>query len=678
MRIALLAATSAIALAFVASAAMAADPAPTTGDRYGQWGVDLNTEDKSVNPGDSFFMYAEGKWYANAAIPADQGSSGVGYDVYNRSLAQMRTLIETAVKDPKTPEARQIGDLYKAFMDEARVEALDAKPLQSDLDAIAAIKDKTEFAAAMGASGGNFGPQFFGIGLLPDPKNPEMNTLGVGQGGLGLPDRDYYLTYGFKAQREAYRAYIERALAMAGYPDPKGHADAIMAMETRIAQDSWPVADRRDIDKVNNPMTVAELEAYAPGIDWHGFLKGAGVGRQNNLIIAEKTAVQEEAAIYADTPLDTLKAWAAFHTIENASPYLSKRFVDSRFEYVKALTGTQEQRPRWKRAASTLDSALGEEIGREYVRLYFPPASKAKMQDLVANLKVALKGRIEHLDWMATSTKAEALKKLARMDVQVGYPDKFRDYAALKIDAGDLYGDMRRSAAFEWAYSIEDLGRAVDHKKWGMTPQTVNAYNGGQENKIVFPAGILQAPFFDPNADPAVNYGAIGAVIGHEITHGFDDQGRKIDASGAIRDWWTPQDAKKFNAEADKFGAQYDSYEPVPGSHINGKLTMGENIADLGGLLAALDAYHASLHGKPAPVIDGLTGDQRFFLAFAQAWQSKDREDALKEQMASDPHSPSMYRVIGPLRNIDAWYASFNPAPGTKYYLKPQDRVRIW
>jgi putative endopeptidase len=396
------------------------------------------------------------------------------------------------------------------------------------------------------------------------------------------------------------------------------------------------------------------------------------------VIVGPNTAVKAFAAIYADTPLDTLKAWETFHVADSAAPYLSKRYDESRFAFQKTLNGVAQQQPRWKRGVNLIDGSLGEALGREYVAVYFPPEAKAKMRDLVANLKTALAARIEAVTWMSPGTKAEALKKLAKMDVQVGYPDKWRDYSGLRIDPDDLYGDMQRSEAFEWAYQLSDLGKAVDHQKWGMTPQTVNAYNGGLENKIVFPAAILQAPYFDLSADPAVNYGAAGAIIGHEITHGFDDQGRKIDDTGAVRDWWTADDAKRFQAEADRFGAQYDSYEPVPGAHIQGKLTMGENIADLGGLLAALDAYHASLKGEPAPVIDGLTGDQRFFLAFAQSWRAKQREDAVKQQLASDPHSPPKFRLIGATRNDDAWYAAFAVNPGGKYYLAPADRVRIW
>ncbi len=666
------------ALTLSAAPAGAADPAPPTGPvHYGTWGVDLSGRDLAVPPGDSFFLYADGAWYAKAVIPPDQASTGVFYDLFNRAEQTLRGLIEAAAAHPDTPRAAQIGGLYHAFMDEARVEALDARPLQADLARIAAARDKAAFAKVMAATYGGFGHALVGLSVGPDPEHPDLNVLQIGQDGLGLPDRDYYLKPDYQAQKAAYQAYVERALGMIGYPAAAATAKAIVDLETRIATVSWASDERRDVEKTNNPMTLAELAAYAPGLDWGAYLAAAQAPDQPRVILAEKSAVKEIAGIFADTPLDTLQAWETFHVVDDASPYLSKRFVDSRFAFTKVMSGVETLRPRWKRGVAAVDGALGEEVGREYVTRYFPPQSKQMMEDLVANLKVALKGRIERLDWMAPTTKAQALAKLSRMDVMVGYPDKWRDYAKLRIDPGDLYSDAERSAAFEWAYQLSDLGKAVDHKKWGMTPQTVNAYNGGFENKIVFPAAILQPPFFDPQADPAVNYGAIGAVIGHEITHGFDDQGRKIDASGQLRDWWTAADARRFDAEAARFGAQYDAYEPIPGFHVNGKLTMGENIADLGGLLAALDAYHLSLHGAPAPVIDGLSGDQRLFLAFAQVWREKERDDALKEQLAADPHSPGMFRTIGPTRNIDAWYQAFGVKAG-KYFLAPADRVRIW
>ena len=674
----LFAAASAAVLAFAAPMALAADAAAPVVVHYGAWGVDLTSGDRSVSPSDDFYSYANGAWDAKARIPADQASIGAGREVFDRTQLQLRTLIEAEAKSAQTPTAAQIGGLYGAWMDEARLEALDDKPLRADLATIAGLPDKAAFSLYMARTYGGFGKSLFGLGVGPDPKRPEINVLYLDQDGLGLPDRDYYLTEAFKPQRDAYLAYVTRTLTMIGETDPAAKAAAILAFETRLAQASWTQVDEGDIDKTINPMSLVELQAYAPQIDWSAHLDAADTPGQAQVIVGPKSAVKTFAAIYAETPLDTLKAWEAFHVTDSAAPYLSKRFDESRFAFQKTLSGVGVQQPRWKRGVNRVDGSLGEALGREYVAVYFPPDAKAKMRDLVANLKTALAARIEAVSWMAPATKAEALKKLAKMDVQVGYPDKWRDYSGLKIDPADLYGDMRRSEAFEWAYELSDLGKAVDHRKWGMTPQTVNAYNGGLENKIVFPAGILQAPFFDASADPAVNYGAAGAIIGHEITHGFDDQGRKIDDTGAVRDWWTPEDAKRFQAEADRFGAQYDAYEPVPGAHIQGKLTMGENIADLGGLLAALDAYHASLHGQPAPVIDGLTGDQRFFLAFAQSWRDKVRDDALKEQLASDPHSPPRFRLIGTTRNDDAWYAAFAARPGGKYYLAPADRVRIW
>jgi putative endopeptidase len=658
-------------LALCAAGLHAAGQAPPATARFGSWGVDLTAMDRTAKPGDDFDQFVNGGWKHRTEIPADQASTGVGYDVFNRSQAQIRAIIEQA------PPASPLGGMYKSFMNETAVETVDDKPLQADLKRVAALADKDAFARYMGETNGAFGLTLVSAGVAPDPADPAMNTLFLGQAGLGLPDRDYYLTPTFKPQLDAYRAYVERTLRMVHDPDPAKHADAVLAFETDVANVSWAQADRRDIDKVMNPMSVAELQAYAPGLNWDVYLAGSGVAKRDRVIVGEKSAIKEIAALYDRTPLATLKTWQAFHVADQASPYLSKRFVDSWFTFTKTLNGVTELRPRWKRGASLIDSTLGELLGRAYVDAYFPPSSKAMMTDLVANLKAAMAARIQQSDWMSPETKTAALEKLSKMDVMVGYPDKWRDYSSLKVDPADLYGNVQRSNRFEWEYQLSDLGKAVDRKKWGMTPQTVNAYNGGLENKIVFPAGILQAPLFDPTADAAVNYGAIGAIIGHEISHGFDDQGRKIDATGAVRDWWTKADADRFNAQAKRFGAQYDSYEPVPGMHINGELTMGENIADFAGLLVAHDAYRASLKGAAAPVLDGFTGDQRFFLAFGQAWRAKQREDAQRNQIASDPHSPDRFRIIGPLRNDDDWYKAFG-ITGGKYYLKPEERTRIW
>ncbi|MEL0155815.1 M13 family metallopeptidase [Sphingopyxis sp.] len=639
---------------------------------FGSWGVDLSARDPSVKPGDDFDKYANGAWFARTEIPADQASAGVDYDVYNLTQRQLRQLVTGA------PATSQVGGLYQSFMDEKRVAQLGTKPLMADIAAVAAIKDKSEMARFMGASQGSFGASIVGGGPYADPDTPTVNVLWLGQGGIGLPDRDYYLNDSFKPQREAYRAYIVRTMKMIGNPDPEKAADAVLAFETEIAKVSWAIAERRDLGKINNPMSSEALAAYAPGLDWSAWFAGAEIPAQKRIIVNENTAIRDIAALYGKTPLDTLKLWQEFHVADNAANYLSDDWVDSRFEFSKALSGVTEMRPRWKRGLRLVDSSLGELVGEEYAKQYFPPSAKAKMETLVANLKLAMGDRIRGNSWMAPATKEAALAKLNKMDVMVGYPDKWRDYSGLKIDPADLYGNVKRSAAFEYAYQLADLDKPVDRKKWSMNPQEVNAYNGGLENKIVFPAGILQAPYFSETVDDPVNYGAIGAVIGHEISHGFDDQGRKIDASGAVRDWWTKEDAARFEAQAKGFGAQYATYEAAPGAFINPDLTMGENLADLAGLEVAYDAYHRSLNGKEAPVIDGLTGDQRFFLAFAQAWRDKAREDATKQQVASDPHSPARWRIIGPLRNVDAWYKAFNVAPGAKYYLKPEDRTRIW
>jgi len=678
MRLVLLAAAAVSALSMAAPAAFAADASAPAIVHYGTWGVDLTTEDKSVAPGDNFFLYGEGGWLAKAVIPPDQTSTGSGRAVRDRTELELRTLIETAAKEPKTPEQAKIGGLYAAFLDEPRLETLDAAPLKADLAVIAAAPDRAAMSLIMAKTYGGFGKSIFAVGIMPDPKEPEINTLAVGQDGLGLPDRDYYLKPAFKAQRDAYLAYIQRTFEMLGYPDPAASAAAVLAFETRIAEVSWAADERRDIEKVINPMTLDELQAYAPEIDWRAHFAAAGLPPVTKLVAGEKSAIQKIATIYAETPLATLKAWETFQTADSAAPYLSKRFVDSHFEFAKALSGVTTDRPRWKRGVDLVDGSLGEVLGRAYVEAYFPPESKAKIQDLVANLKTAMGQRIENAAWMAPTTKAEALKKLAKMDVQVGYPDKWRDYSGLKIDPTDLYGDVERSEAFEWARQIKRLHKPVDKAEWDMTPQTVNAYNEPLFNEVVFPAAILQPPFFDPKADPAINYGGIGGVIGHEMTHGFDDEGRKFDANGHLRDWWTPEDAKRFEALAKRLGAQYSSYSPVPGGHVNGQLTMGENIADLGGLNLALDAYHASLHGKPAPVIDGLTGDERVFLGWAQVWTDKTREDSVRQRLVVDPHSPPIFRVNGVVRNIDAWYKAFQVKPGQALYLTPEDRVHIW
>lgn len=655
-----------------ADAAKSTDLVKPVEPHYGQWGIDLSAGDHQVKPGNDFDAYVNGAWEARTPIPADQKSASVTYDVYNLTLKQNAYVI--ASQGPDT----QIGGVYASFMNTAQVEKVGDASLRAELAKVAAIADKAGFAGYMGKTMGAFGSSVVGLSVDAGLADPTKNVLWVSQAGLGLPDRDYYLKDSFAPQRKAYVAYIARQLALAGYPHAGKAAPAIMAFETAIAKVSWSQAKRRDIDNINNPMTLAQFAVYAPGIDWSALLAGAGIADPGTMVVQENSAIKAIADVFAKTPLATLKAWEAFHLVSQASPYLPKRYVDSRFEFTRALYGTKALPPRWKRANSLLDTALGELLGQKYIADFFPAKSKAMMEDLVANLKVAMARRIVDNSWMAPATKMAALEKLAKMKVMVGYPDKFRDYSGLKVEAADLFGNVERSNAFEWHYQRSKLGEAVDRARWAMNPQTVNAYNGFNENKIVFPAGILQPPFFDPTADMAANYGAIGAVIGHEISHGFDDQGRKIDADGKLHDWWSAADAKRFEAEAASFGKQYDSYEPVPGMHVNGEQTMGENIADLAGMTVALDAYHASLKGHPAPVIDGITGDQRFFMSWAQIWRNKERPDAVKAQLASDPHTPAKFRIIGPTRNIDAWYKAFDVQPGSTYYLAPKARVHIW
>ncbi len=639
---------------------------------FGTWGVDLSAMDTAVKPGDDFQRYTSGKWLDATEIPADRPSVGAFNDLRETTQEQLQKLITEGPADAK------YRAFYDSYMDEAGVEKLGLAPLKADLAVLDAIATKRDFSRFMGATAGQFGISLVDAGPYADSADPTMNVLWMSQGGIGLPEREYYLSDQFKAQRTAYVAYIERTMKAIGHANPKAAAKTIMAFETAIAEVSWKVADRRDIDKVNNPMSSAQLMSYAPGIEWVALMDGAGIGPQQRIIVNENTAIRDIASLYDKTPLATLKLWQAFHIADQAAPYLTKAMVDSRFEYVKTLSGQTQQRPRWRRAVAQVDGALGELVGQDYVARYFPASSKAKMEALVANLNLAMADRIKANDWMSEPTKAAALEKLARMDVMVGYPDKFRNYDALEVKADDLYGNVKRAGKFNYAYMMADLGQKVDRKKWGMNPQTVNAYNGGLENKIVFPAGILQAPFFDPAADDAVNYGAIGAVIGHEIIHGFDDQGRKIDANGAVRDWWGADDGKRFEERAKVFGDQYAKYEAAPGAFVNPDLTMGENIADLAGLLVTLDAYRKSLNGKDAPVIDGLTGEQRLFLAFAQVWRGKAREDAIRNQVATDPHSPQRFRLLGPTRNIEAWYQAFGVKPGDAMYIAPEQRAKIW
>ncbi len=648
--------------------------------RMGTWGFDLAGRDLAVSPGRSFFDYANGTYVKTLEIPADRSSFGAFNKLDELSRARMRAVIEKAAADKAAsgPSAK-VGALYRSFMDEARVEVLGAKPLQADLARVKAAASKADVARLMGETSKGFGRSFFDAQVYDDAKDPLKYAVYLSQGGLNLPDRDYYLDPKFETQRKAYEAYVAQMLSMAGWPDAAGAAKAIVAMETKVAEASWTRVDSRDDDKTYNPYSVAELKRLAPDFPWDSLLAGADLSAATRVIAAQNTAFPKIAKVFADTDLPTLKAWLAFTEIDQAAPYLSKDFDEAHFAFRgKTLSGTPQQAPRWKRGVGLVDSYVGEAAGQLYVDAYFPAKSKAAMEALVGDIRTALKGRIEKLDWMSPETKARALEKLAKFTVKIGYPDKWRDYSTLRLDDADLYGNVKRAAAFDWSFRVARMNGPVDRSEWEMTPATINAYYSSTKNEIVFPAAILQPPFFDPDGDPAINYGGIGGVIGHEITHGFDDQGRKSDGDGRLAEWWTKADEEKFNARAARLGAQYSADEILPGAKINGDLTMGENIADLGGVLLALDAYHLSLKGKPAPVIDGLTGDQRVFLGWAQVWRGKYRDDYLRRLLVSDPHSPPQARVDLPLRNIDAFYEAFGVKPGDPMYLAPQDRVRIW
>ena len=681
------------AFALLCASPALADPAAPK-PQYGDAGFDKDGADFSAKPGDNFFRYANGAWLDHTEIPGDKPGYSLRLIMTDQTEARLHAIMEAAaagaVHEPATDEGK-IGAYYKSFMDEPRVEALGASPLKPLLDEVLAAKSRVELAGLMGRNNSDLGGTIFGFGTDVDLKDPKTYSFYVGQAGLGLPDRDYYLKAEFAEQKAKYSAYVATLLKLIAWSEPEAHAKAVVAFESRIAEASWTKVEQRDPIATYNAMTVAELKKLAPDFAWDAFLNGAGFAGLHRVVVAEKTAFPKLAKIFAETPIETLQAWAAFNIADNAAPYLSKPFADAFFEmHNKTLSGQQEQTARWKRAVRAVGGGdylagdrfdrlgnLGWAVGEVYAARFFPPQAKAKIEDLVAHLKAAYRVRLEKLDWMGPQTKTEALKKLDTYTIKVGYPDKHWDYANLVIRDDDLIGNVRRTAKDVWAHYIARHNGPVDRAEWGMTAQTNDAYNGSLRD-IVFPAGILQAPIFDANADDAFNYGAAGAIIGHELTHGFDDQGRKIDAEGRLRDWWTAQDATAFVARTKKLSAQYSAFEPLPGVHINGDLTLGENIADLGGVTLALDAYHASLGGKEAPLIDGLTGDQRVLLGWAQAWRGKFREDFIRRQVVSDPHSPRTFRVNGVVRNVDAWYAAFGVKQDDKLFVAPADRVRIW
>lgn len=663
-----------------AAASEAAKPAARP--ELGTFGVDTAGMDKTTKPGDDFYKFVNGTWETATPIPSDRASWG-GFAVL-RDLSDQRTrdIIETVSKqqNPSGSVGQKVGDFYASFMDEAAIEAKGIAPIKPMLDQVAAIQNGAQLAQAFGMANRLGISTPIGMAVEQDLKDNSTYSAYLGQGGLGLPDRDYYLVDNprFVEIRTKYIAHIGNLLKLAGIPDSAAKAQAIFDLEKRIAATQWSAEESRQIDKLYNPVNVGEISAKMPGFDWPAYLQAVGVANQPRVIATQPSALVATAKMASSEPIALWKDYLTFHVIKDAAPFLPKAFVDEDFAFQgPVLSGTPTLKERWKRGVDFVNGALGEAVGELYVAKYFPPSSKAKADELVRNLRTAMDARLSKLSWMAPETKVKAREKLAAFTQKIGYPDKWRDYSALNVVRGDAVGNAIRATEFEYNRNLAKIGKPVDRSEWGMTPQTVNAYANPLMNEVVFPAAILQPPFFDPNADDAVNYGGIGAVIGHELSHHFDDQGSKFDPKGNLAEWWTPEDVKRFTAYTDKVVAQYGAYEPLAGTKVNGKLTLGENMADLAGVNVALDAYHISLKGKPAPVIGGYTGDQRFFLGFGQIWRTKYRDANLLQRLTTDPHTPGNYRGYV-VRNLDAWYDAFGVKPGEKYYLAPADRVKVW
>ena len=643
--------------------------------QYGTFGFDTAGMDRSVAPGDNFFDYANGTWAKNTPIPPDKARYGLFNVLDDLSKERTRGIIEEQTKNPNS----KIGNAYLSFMDEAAVEAKGLTPLDPWLKKVRATNTKAQLVKLY-SDADRLSIQIpFRMFVGQDRKASDRYALNVIQGGLGMPDRDYYLSSDPKQveTKAKYLQHLTNMLTLAGEPNAAARAQAIVGFETKIAQVHWTRAQSRDALKTYNKMTLAQVRKFAPGFDFPLLLKDAGAN-VGYVVVAQPSAFKGISSLLGSTPLPVLRDQLLVRSLDSYASYLPKKFDEERFAfYGTVLSGTPQQEPRWRRAVDFTVNTMGDDVSRLYVAKYFPPATKAAADQLVHNLIAAMDRRIDKLDWMSAATKAKAHAKLAAFTPQIGYPTQWRDMSGLAIDRNDLLGNAMRSAQFEYNYELGKLGSPIRRWEWGMRPMTINAYSSPTMVEIVFPAAILQPPFFDPNADPAVNYGGIGAVIGHEMSHQFDDQGAKYDLHGNLVDWWTPADAKNFQGRLDQYERQINSYEPLPGMHVNGKLTMGENVADLAGLTVAHDAYIASLNGAQPPVIDGMTADQRFYLGWAQVWRCKDREPALRQQLLTDPHSPCPVRT-DVVRNMDPWYSAFGAQPGQKLYLAPTDRVRIW
>ena len=636
-------------------------------------GIDSQYEDKSVKAQDDFYRHVNGSWLKTTQIPSDRSSSGAFMDLREAVVPRLHAIIDGLSKanNANGTDAQKISDLYSSFMDIKHIESLGLKPIQADFAKIDAFNDKKQLPALMAWLNLNSITVPYDIQVHQDNKDSTKYVLDISQSGLGLPDRDYYLKDDdakLKDTREKYQKHIEKMLSMAGDKDATKNAAAILSFETELAKAQWTKVELRKLNEVT------------PGYDWNAYLTDLGVkGKIDYLILGQPSYLTEMNKVLATTPIDTLKAYFKWNLLSSAASQLPKQFSEESFAFFgKTLHGVPEQEIRWKRGVRLVDAGMGESLGKMYVEKYFPADSKAKMETLVNNLLLAYKKSVDTLDWMSPETKKEALAKLSTFMPKIGYPNKWKDYSALQITKGDAVGNLRAIRTFAAKTELEKLGKPVDRDEWGMTPQTVNAYYNPEMNEIVFPAAILQAPFFNPKVDDAVNYGGIGAVIGHEISHGFDDQGAQYDGLGNLRDWWTKEDHEKFAAKTAALVKQYSSFSPVPGYNVNGELTLGENIADNSGISIAYKAYQLSLAGKPAPVINGLTGDQRFFIGFAQVWRGKMREKESIVRIKTDPHSPGEFRANGSLQNMTPFYQAFDIKEGDKMYLPPAERVSIW
>jgi putative endopeptidase len=656
-----------------------AQPAPPV-DVFGfnATGINATARDLSVHPGDDFYLHANGAW--TRFVAQRLGPLDASFNLHAQLSEEVETQVRAIIESPSDdPAGRQVGALYRSFMDEARVNQLGITPIQQYLDRIAGIRDRTELIKVFAANGYNMPVD---VGVMPDPADTRRHVLAVGQGGTRMPTRDHYLREGpeFEAYRTAFKTYILTSLRLANFPNAEARAERIYQLERRLAESQWAIERLRDVRATYNPMTRQQLQALAPQLNWPLYLEELGFGRAQRIIVRQPSAVQAAARLLDEIPLETWKDWLAFSFIAAFSPYLSQPFQDAEFAFEsRALYGLQRPHPRWTRAVRLIDNTLGETVGQIYLQRHFPAASRTTLTELIGNVRVAFAERLRTVGWMDAPTRREALAKLEAIQAQIGGPARPTDLTSVRLEANDLVGNIMRLSEWGLRRDKERLDEPVDRTLWPMTAQTVGASYNTLLNQITFPAGILQKPMFDPSYDAAINYGRIGSAIGHELGHGFDDQGRRYDKDGRLRDWWSPTASRRFEERARRLGAQFAAYEPLRGFRVNAELTMGENIGDLGGLEIAYAAYrrHVAQHGEP-PLVDGLTGDQRFFIAFAQTWASHMSDNLMRQIVLTDEHSPPAYRVNGIVRNMDAWYRAFNVGPNHRMYLPPDQRVRIW